>query len=86
MIESAPPGRRGLAGSWAYVGVGTGFLLGSSLGSVLTSLLSPAAIDAWGWRIPFLLGSVIAVCGYLIRRHGIAEPFQPAQAAQWQCQ
>jgi len=80
MVESAPPNRRGLAGSWAYVGVGAGFLLGSAAGSVVTGLLSPAAVDSWGWRIPFLLGSVIAVCGYLIRRQGITETYQPADA------
>jgi len=81
MVEGASPDRRGVAGSWAYFGVGIGFLLGSGLGSLLTRLLSPAAVDAWGWRIPFLLGSVIAACGYLIRRHGLAEAYRPADAA-----
>ena len=32
MVESAPPNRRGFAGSWVYVGVGVGFLLGSAVG------------------------------------------------------
>jgi MFS transporter, MHS family, proline/betaine transporter len=80
MIESASPNRRGLAGSWAYVGVGTGFLLGSAVGSAVTGLLSQAAVDSWGWRIPFLLGSVIAICGYLIRRQGINETYRPADS------
>jgi len=46
----------------------------------VTGLLSPAAVETWGWRIPFLFGSVIAVCGYLIRRQGITETYQPADS------
>jgi MHS family proline/betaine transporter-like MFS transporter len=28
-----------------------------------------AVLDAWGWRIPFLLGLVVGIAGYLLRRH-----------------
>ena len=78
MVEGAEPSRRGMAGSWSYVGVGIGFLLGSGAGSVVTSLLSESAVEAWGWRIPFLCGSVIGICGYVIRRYGLTENYQPA--------
>jgi MHS family proline/betaine transporter-like MFS transporter len=31
--------------------------------------MSDATLDAWGWRIPFLLGLVVGIAGYLLRRH-----------------
>jgi hypothetical protein len=31
--------------------------------------MSTAALDAWGWRIPFLLGLVVGIAGYILRRH-----------------
>lgn len=77
MVESASPSRRGMAGSWSYVGVGIGFLLGSAAGSLVTSLLSSSAVEEWGWRIPFLCGSVIAICGFVIRRTALSESYQP---------
>src|SRR3954452_22274418 len=29
----------------------------------------PPALDAWGWRIPFLLGLVVGIAGYVLRRY-----------------
>src|SRR5262245_9427344 len=31
--------------------------------------MSDATLDAWGWRIPFLLGLVVGIAGYFLRRH-----------------
>jgi MHS family proline/betaine transporter-like MFS transporter len=31
--------------------------------------MSTAALDAWGWRIPFLLGLVVGIAGYVLRRY-----------------
>jgi MHS family proline/betaine transporter-like MFS transporter len=31
--------------------------------------MSGAALEAWGWRIPFLLGLVVGIAGYVLRRH-----------------
>jgi MFS family permease len=69
LIESAPPGRRGFYGSWQMVGQALALLGGAFLGAVLTTALSPEALDSWGWRIPFLLGLVIGPVGLYIRRH-----------------
>lgn len=80
MIEGSPEERRGLSGSFSYLGLGVGCLMGAAAGSLMTGLLSPSAVDAWGWRLPFLFGSVIAVCGFLVRRYGLTEAFQPADA------
>src|SRR6516165_6080661 len=56
LVEHAPEGGRGLMG--ALVGCSTtgGILLGSAVGAAFAGSMSTAALDAWGWRIPFLLG------------------------------
>ncbi len=76
-VEAARATRRGVTGSWSYFGVGVGFLLGSGAGSLVTGLLDAAAVADWGWRIPFLCGAVIALCGYVIRRQALSESYQP---------
>ncbi len=76
--EHAPPERRGYVASWPMFGSVVGFLLGSAFGALLRNLMSEAALEAWGWRLPFLFGAVIALCGVLFRRH-MSEP--PAFAA-----
>ena len=68
LIEAAPPRRRGL-----YVGLQFGtqdvaVLVAGLVGFGLSSWLSPAALDAWGWRAAFLLGAAVVPVGLMIRR------------------
>jgi MHS family proline/betaine transporter-like MFS transporter len=69
LVEHAPDGRRGVMGALAAGGAGGGTLLGSAVGASFAASMSNAALDAWGWRIPFLLGLVVGIAGYLLRRH-----------------
>ena len=69
LVEHAPDGRRGVMGALAAGGAGGGTLLGSAVGAGFAGSMSAAALDAWGWRIPFLLGLVVGIAGYLLRRH-----------------
>jgi MFS family permease len=69
LLEMAPPRQRGLYTSWQMFGQGLALLFGASVGALMTHALAPAAIDAWGWRIPFLLGLLIGPVGLWIRRH-----------------
>ena len=69
LVERAPEGRRGLMGALAASGSALGILLGSAVGAAFAASMSTAALDAWGWRIPFLLGLVVGIAGYLLRRH-----------------
>jgi MHS family proline/betaine transporter-like MFS transporter len=78
LVEAAPPKRRCFYGSWSVCGAISGMLLGSAVAAALHALLSETALQAWGWRLPFLFGAVIALCGVLFRRH-MSEP--PAFAA-----
>jgi MFS transporter, MHS family, proline/betaine transporter len=73
LAEHAPPKRRGLDAAWTQVGALSGFLLGSGVGALVSSALGEEAMHAWGWRVPFLFGAVIAVAGLLFRRN-LAEP------------
>ncbi|MCX6552579.1 MAG: MFS transporter [Acidobacteria bacterium] len=68
IVEWAPDGRRGWYGSFQQTSVVAGLLLGSGVAAVLTTLVSPAAMDAWGWRVPFLLGAVLGPVGMYMRR------------------
>jgi MHS family proline/betaine transporter-like MFS transporter len=69
LVEHAPEGRRGLMGALAASGASAGMLLGSAVGAAFAATMSTAALDAWGWRIPFLLGLVVGIAGYMLRRY-----------------
>ena len=55
LIEHAPPGRRGLQGSFASLTAGAGILLGSAMGNALFAMFPTEQVLAWAWRLPFLL-------------------------------
>lgn len=55
MTEFAPPGKRGLYGSWQSFTVALGLLGGAGVAAVLATALSAQALEEWGWRLPFLL-------------------------------
>lgn len=73
LVEGADPARRGLTGSWSAFGAVLGILLGSAIGALLNSIVSSAALDAWAWRVPFLLGLFVGLAGLYVRRH-VPEP------------
>lgn len=63
-VEHAPPGKRGLYGSVAPIGVTVGILLANGVFAAVSAL--PDFLT-WGWRIPFLLSIVLVLVGYYIR-------------------
>ncbi len=67
LFESTPPERRGVAMGWLNVGVYTAIVFGSLAGFAVNKLLSPADAQAWGWRLPFLFGLLIAPIGLYMR-------------------
>ncbi|ROS74078.1 MHS family alpha-ketoglutarate permease-like MFS transporter [Curtobacterium sp. PhB130] len=67
LVESAAPKRRAFAGSWQQVSVGAGVLIASGIGAIITSVLSPAALDAWGWRVAFVFCALIGLVGIWLR-------------------
>lgn len=66
--EIAPPHRRGMWGSVAFIAIFGGSVIAYTLGGVLTSTLSESAVGEWGWRVPFLLGALLALVALYLRR------------------
>ncbi len=56
ITELAPADRRGFFGSFALCSSTAGVMLGSLTAYAVQSLLEPLQLQAWGWRMPFLLG------------------------------
>jgi MHS family proline/betaine transporter-like MFS transporter len=61
------PGRRGFVASWQFASQGISALLGSGFGLLLSSTMSEADLQNWGWRIPFFFGVLIGPIGLYIR-------------------
>jgi MHS family proline/betaine transporter-like MFS transporter len=67
LFESSSTGRRGLTTSLANVMASIGIVLGSGLITLLMATLSAEQMQAWGWRIPFFVGSLIGLVALAIR-------------------
>lgn len=65
--EYAPEKRKGFFGSIPQAGVTIGMLMATFIVSLMT-LFSEEAFLSWGWRIPFLLSSVLVILGLWIRK------------------
>jgi len=73
LTEHAPPGRKAFYASWLQSSIGLAVVLGSGTGAMVSSWLTVEELESWGWRIPFLIGCLIAPVGFYIR-HRIEEP------------
>jgi MFS family permease len=59
LVEIATPGREGFYGSWQGASQAAGVIFASAVGVALTLSLSPGQMQAWGWRVPFLVACAI---------------------------
>ncbi|MEH2513763.1 MHS family alpha-ketoglutarate permease-like MFS transporter [Nitrobacteraceae bacterium AZCC 1564] len=73
LVESAPTNRRGLWASSMFIALIMGSLLATIVALVLNSTLPAGAMEAWAWRVPFLLGALLGVYAIFLRR-GLEEP------------
>jgi MFS family permease len=69
LLESAPADKKCFFGSWQLASQNIGSIISGLIGVVLALVLSDAMTNSWGWRVPFLLGILIAPVGYYIRRN-----------------
>jgi MHS family proline/betaine transporter-like MFS transporter len=67
LLEGARPERRGLIASSASAASEVGGLLAVGVSALTVSLLPAAALDQWGWRIPFLVGAALAASVWVAR-------------------
>ncbi|MGI4802259.1 MAG: MFS transporter [Janthinobacterium lividum] len=61
------PARRGFYSSWQFASQGLTTLLASGFGVALSTLMAPADLVAWGWRIPFFFGLLVGPVALYIR-------------------
>ncbi len=82
MSEMAGRARRGFWSSFQYVTLIMGQLLALAVLIVLQNVMDKADLEAWGWRIPFIIGALLAVVVFWIRSSLDESPsFLAAQAS-----
>jgi len=84
LVEHAPPERRGLYGSFQQLSQGGSTMLSGLVAMIIALTLSPAEIGAWGWRLAFGVGLLIAPVGIYIRRELEDAPVFTEAAAEHQ--
>jgi MFS transporter, MHS family, proline/betaine transporter len=82
LVETAPSQRRGMAGSVANIGATAGMLLASAVVTATAMLAYSPDVQRWAWRIPFLIGGVIAVAGYFLRHRLRETGYVPKPSAR----
>jgi MFS family permease len=68
LLEAAPSNRRGFYISLNFASADLAVLVAGLVGFGLSSALSAAQLEAWGWRVAFLLGAAIVPLGLRLRR------------------
>ena len=68
MIEQKSK-RKAFLSSWQFSSQGMSTVLASFAGLALSTQLSQAQIESWGWRAPFIFGLLVAPVGLYIRKH-----------------
>ena len=68
LVEYAGRHDRAFMGSWQVASQGLGVMFGAMVSSLILTSLPPDALESWGWRVPFVLGMIIAPVGMYIRR------------------
>ncbi|KXP13838.1 MFS transporter [Tsukamurella pseudospumae] len=79
LVESAPGDRRGTYGSITNVSSSLGKVLCLLAITLLVRFVGADAMADWAWRVPFLIGAVLAVVAWWIRRSA-DETLEPARA------
>jgi len=67
LMEFAPRRLTGFFGSFQMCSQALAFSVGALVAYLLSTNLSPAALESWGWRVPFLFGILIGPVGWMIR-------------------
>ena len=65
--ENAPEDKRARYGSFPELGAPIGFFLSNGTYFLLETFNDNDAMLAWGWRVPFLLSSILVIVGLVVR-------------------
>jgi MHS family proline/betaine transporter-like MFS transporter len=74
LMEFSPAGRRGRYGGWYLSTVGVGIAAGLGATAFVAAIVDSAALQSWGWRLPFLLALPLGLVGLYIRRRLTESP------------
>ena len=74
LVEGAPPPRRGLVASLASAASQIGGLLAAGVSAAVVLSFSPDTLENWGWRVPFLIGAVLAGMIWIARSRMPSRP------------
>ena len=80
LSEIAVSRHRGFYSSFQYVTLIGGQVLAALVLLGMQAVLTAEQIEAWGWRVPFLLGALCAVYGFYLR-HNLVESAEFVRAA-----
>jgi MFS family permease len=84
LVEAAPPNRRGFYISLNFASADGAVMVAGLVGFGLASVMTASELEAWGWRIAFLLGAGIVPFALRLRRTLVetlpADPGHPAAA------
>ncbi|MGL3823555.1 MFS transporter [Sphingopyxis sp. R3-92] len=80
LSEMAPREHRGFWASFQYMTLCGGQLCAIFVAVVLQAFLTEAELTAWGWRIPFVIGALLALGVFLLRRNLAETPSFENQA------
>ena len=69
-VEKRPKSQWGYYGSLPMVAANVGTLLGNLCGALMRQVLTDQQLRAWGWRLPFFSGILIAFVAFYLRKHG----------------
>lgn len=67
LAEYAPPGRRGARAALISASGGSAIVTGTVSVLALETALSAEQMQAWGWRLPFLLAAPLGLAGLYLR-------------------
>jgi MFS transporter, MHS family, citrate/tricarballylate:H+ symporter len=68
LSEIATPGRKGFFVAWQSASQQVAVVFAALTGLALNSILDPAEMSEWGWRVPFFIGSLMLPFLLLVRR------------------
>lgn len=68
LAEIATPGRRAFYTSWQSASQQVAVVMAALIGAIVTSQLTAGQMNAWGWRVPLLIGCMIIPVIFWLRR------------------
>lgn len=67
-VSESIPEKRGVAMGWIFSGTVAGLLPGMIINLVITHHMTTTQINNYGWRIPFIVGGLLCVVAYQVRK------------------